>query len=157
MNTKKILTALFKEVVLEAEANPEFRTRLEATLGQNMKALGAKKNSRRSARLGPKRPANRRAPALLDPVHLAKQGDEILRVALERLNIEQLRDVVAEYGMDTGKLVAKWRTPERIINRIIEVARLRAQKGSAFRDMPVDEPMNDASAPDDTKPPVEPR
>jgi hypothetical protein len=43
-----------------------------------------------------------------------------------------LRDVVADYGMDPGKLVMKWRDADRIVDRIVEVARGRAQKGSAF-------------------------
>jgi hypothetical protein len=42
-----------------------------------------------------------------------------------------LRDVVADYGMDTGKLVLKWRDPERIVERIVEVARAAALRKAA--------------------------
>lgn len=138
MNMKKILSALFKEIVQETDANPAFRARLEAAMG-----LGDKKKPEAKARdVGsghPKRPSNRRPPALLDPVQLARQGEEPLRSELAKLDIEQLRDVVADFGMDTGKLVLKWRDSERIIERIVEVARGRAQKGSAFREqVPVD-------------------
>ena len=136
MNMKKTLNAFFKVIAQEAENNPAFCARLEAALG-----LEDKKNSERSgARIQEKgesqikRASNRRPPALLDPVQLARRGETELREELTKLNIEQLRDVVAEYGMDTGKLVLKWRDPERIIERIVEVARGRAQKGSAFRD-----------------------
>ncbi len=155
MNMKKILNVLFKEVILEAESNPEFRARLAAALGQNERIQGARTGTRRPTSSQPKRPTNRRAPAVLDPVHLAKQGDEALRAALERLDIEQLRDVVAEYGMDTGKLVTKWRSADRIIDRITEVARLRAQKGSAFRDPPTSEPPSEPAAPGGRVPPEE--
>lgn len=79
--------------------------------------------------------SNRRPRAILDPVRLARQGEPILRAELSRLDLEQLRDVVAEYGMDTGKLVLKWRTPNRIIDRIVEVSMNCARKGSAFRDI----------------------
>ncbi|MBM1169925.1 hypothetical protein [Microvirga arabica] len=132
---KKILNALFKEVIQEAETNPAFRARLEAALG--LSEEGGVKPTTKLREVGssqPKRPSNRRPPAVLDPVHLAKQGDDVLRTELSRLDIEQLRDIVADYGMDTTKLVTKWRDPDRIVERIVEVARSRAQKGSAFRD-----------------------
>ena len=132
MNVKKALSALFKEIVQEADTNPAFRARLETALGLDEKKPEAKARDAGSPR--PKRPSNRRPPAVLDPVHLARQGEDLLRSELAKLDIEQLRDVVADYGMDTGKLVLKWRDPERIIERIVEVARGRAQKGSAFRD-----------------------
>lgn len=139
MNMKKVLNALFREVVQEADTNPAFRARIETALGLDDK----KKPEVKAGDAGsphPKRPSNRRPPAVLDPVHLARQGEDLLRSELAKLDIEQLRDVVADYGMDTGKLVLKWRDPERIIERIVEVARGRAQKGSAFRDQaPSDE------------------
>jgi hypothetical protein len=139
VNIRKVLLALFKEIVSEADANPEFRARLEAAMD-----LPARTNARPAGKAAqkrpiggtsqPKRPGNRRAPAVLDPVSLAKHGDEVLRAELSSLTIEQLRDIVAEYGMDTSKLVLKWRDPERVVDRIVEVARGRAQKGSAFRE-----------------------
>jgi hypothetical protein len=76
----------------------------------------------------------------------------VLRTALGKLDIEQLRDVVAEYGMDTGKLVIKWRTADRIIDRIVEVARQRAHKGSAFRDVPSEDAQDRPAAPDTSEP-----
>lgn len=139
MNIKKVLTVLFKEIVQETDTNPAFRARLEAALGFDDKKKPEAK-ARDADSPHPKRPSNRRPPAVLDPVHLARQGEDLLRSELAKLDIEQLRDVVADYGMDTGKLVLKWRDPERIIERIVEVARGRAQKGSAFRDQaPSDE------------------
>ncbi|MEA3034053.1 MAG: hypothetical protein QOH86_2069 [Sphingomonadales bacterium] len=136
MNAKKTLNALFREILQEANANPSFRARLEAVLNPQSKAGVSK--SRRPPREGgtpqPKRPSNRRPPAVLDPVHLARQGEDLLRAELAKLDLEQLRNVVAEYGMDPGKLVLKWRDEERVIERIVEVARGRAHKGSAFRE-----------------------
>ena len=142
MNTKKVLSALFREVAREAENNPTFRKRLESII-QPEEKTNTKSKPSRSENAGvspPKRPSNRRTPAVLDPVHFAKQGDDVLRAELSKLDIEQLRDVVAEYGMDTGKLVMKWRDPNRIIDRIVEVAVSRSQKGSAFRDLPHADP-----------------
>jgi hypothetical protein len=51
---------------------------------------------------------------------VARQGEEALRQGLAALSLEQLKDVVADYGMDPGKLVMKWKTPLRIIDRIVE-------------------------------------
>ena len=138
MNINKALSALFKEILQETDNNPDFRARVEAALQVDDKAK-PEKDETKSRELGsqpPKRPSNRRPPAVLDPVHLARQGEDVLRAELARLGIEQLRDVVADYGMDPGKLVLKWRDPERVIERIVEVARGRAQKGSAFRYQP---------------------
>jgi hypothetical protein len=56
---------------------------------------------------------NRRTPAVLDPIDAARQGEEALRQRLAALSLEQLKDVVADYGMDPGKLVMKWKTPQR--------------------------------------------
>jgi hypothetical protein len=67
-----------------------------------------------------------------DPVELARQGEAALRARLAGLNLEQLKDVVADYGMDPGKLVLKWKTADRIIDRIVEVSIGRAKKGEGF-------------------------
>jgi hypothetical protein len=68
----------------------------------------------------------------LHPIDAARQGEETLRQRLAVLSLEQLKDVVADYGMDPGKLVMKWKTPERIINRIVEFSLARAVKGGVF-------------------------
>ncbi|WP_197057486.1 hypothetical protein [Aureimonas altamirensis] len=133
MTIKKKLTALLREVIAEAEANPAFSERLTQVLSPEEKPVKAPIERKPSARpTEHKRPSNRRTPAVLDPVQLARDGETALREALTKLDIEQLRDVVADFGMDPGKLVMKWRDAERIIDRIVEVARARAQKGSAF-------------------------
>ena len=137
MNLKKALTSLVREIVSEADHNPAFREKVEAALELGKEAKKQRSSHKKIVnpkRIPSKRPRNRRPAALLDPVQLARQGDAVLRAELEKLNIEQLRDIVSDFGMDTGKLVLKWRTTERIIERIVEVSLLRAQKGSAFLD-----------------------
>lgn len=141
MNIKKKLTALLREVIAEAESNPAFQERLAKALSANDKPVKASVERKRQAKpVEHKRPSNRRPPAALDPVQLARIGEAELREALAKLDIEQLRDVVADYGMDPGKLVMKWRDAERIADRIVEVARGRAQKGNAF--LPPSEAMD---------------
>src|SRR5437868_2120868 len=107
MNLRKILSTLAQEIANEAESDPAFCHRLEVALGLDVKPKKTQASPRRADNQTPaaqKRPSNRRTAAVLDPVNLARQGEEVLRAALSRLNIEQLRDVIAEYGMDTGKL-----------------------------------------------------
>lgn len=144
MNIRKVLTSIIKEVADEADRNPAFMERLQNALIPTERAKAKSKTegdkpTPKPDRVLPKRPSNRRQKAELDPVNLAREGEGVLREALSRLDMEKLRDVVAEYGMDTGKIVMKWRTPDRVIDRIVEIARLRAQKGNAFRDHPAGE------------------
>ncbi len=82
---------------------------------------------------GGKKKGGGRTPSVFDPVAVYQEGDEILRQRLAALDLEQLRDIVAEYGMDPGKLVLKWKTTERVIEHIVETAAARTKKGEAFR------------------------
>lgn len=122
MNLKKTLNDLVRVVADEAATNPEFASRLEEALG--IKVKQAKQTTPRAV--------NRRAPAVLDPIELAREGEAVLRTTLSGLNIEQLRDIVADYGMDPGNLVLKWKKSDRIIDKIVEVSLGRVKKGEGF-------------------------
>jgi hypothetical protein len=124
MTLKKILNDLVRVVVEEATRNAEFANRIEESLGIKEK----KKPTTPAASRG----ANRRAPAVLDPIELMREGETVLRAKLSALTLEQLKDIVADYGMDPGKLVLKWKTPDRIIERIVEVSLGRVKKGEGF-------------------------
>ena len=80
------------------------------------------------------RPANRRDKAVLDPIKLMEEGDVDLRRKLEDLSEKELKDIIADYGMDTSKLAMKWKDTERLIDLIMDVSARRATKGDAFRD-----------------------
>jgi len=54
------------------------------------------------------------------------------------LNIEQLKDMVAEHGMDQAKLAMKWRTSDRLVDLIASTVAARARKGDAFRSQSTD-------------------
>jgi hypothetical protein len=127
MTLKRTLTALVNVIVEEAGRNPEFRERVESVLYVTKPAPKVKANSPQ------KRKGGRRAPAVLDPIDLAKHGEAGLRNQLAGLDLEKLLDIVAQYGMDPGKLVMKWKDRERVIDRIVELALARATKGDAFR------------------------
>ena len=134
MLLRTILRNLVKVVIDEAERNPKFAEQLWVVFESAMPTDSAKPTrpaNESDSRIG--RPSNRRPPSVLDPVALAAQGEEILRAELEPLTLEQLKDIVADYGMDREKLVMKWKTPNRVIERIVEIAVSRAHKGEAFR------------------------
>jgi hypothetical protein len=60
------------------------------------------------------------------------QGRALRNAAPVVPGLEQLKDIVADYGMGPGKLVMKWKTPDRIIGRIVELSLARAVKGDVF-------------------------
>ena len=126
MSLKRTLNNLVSVIAAEADKNSDFRIQIERVLGLDIQSQSA-------VRRPEGRRAGRRTPALLDPVATVRQGESILRTQLASLNLEQLRDVVAQYGMDPGKLVMKWKDPARVIERIVEVSITRSTKGDAFR------------------------
>lgn len=76
----------------------------------------------------------RRGPAVLDPFAIhAEVGEEGLRKQLNELDLEKLRDILAEHRLDHDRLAMKWKDPTRVVDRIIERVTARASKGSAFR------------------------
>lgn len=126
MKLRTKLLDLAKAVADAADRDPELASRLS-------EIFGAAPAVPKRLEPVPGRAKNRRPAAVLDPVVVVGEGEDALRSQLSALSLDQLRDVVAEYGMDQGKLVMKWKDPVRIIDRIVEIAVARAQKGHAFR------------------------
>lgn len=81
----------------------------------------------------PTRRTGRRAAPVLDPFEIHREDPAELAGRLDALDLEQLRDVVAYYGMDPRRLVMKWKTHERVILHIVETVQARSRKGDAFR------------------------
>lgn len=79
----------------------------------------------------PKR-RNRRAPAKLDPFALLEFGEDVLSGELAKLNIDELKDIVSEYGMDTSRLALKWKNRQRLETLIIDATKRKASHGDAF-------------------------
>ena len=121
-NLPKRLQRLFDKVIVEAKENPSFAVLLE-------QHFCIKKDNRRTHT----KRRHRRTKGVLDPITVYEQGEEVLRKQLEDLDIEQLKDIVAEHGMDTQKLAMKWKKIERLIDLIVSTTRSRIEKGSAFR------------------------
>ena len=128
MRTRRKLLELARAVADEADRNPAFAQKLDAVLGlEQRRGIGPGTKRGRSRR--------RRTPAVLDPVAVLRvEGAPGLRSRLSGLDLEQLKDIVAQYGMGPGRLVMKWKTWDRVADRIVEMSASRAQKGDAFRE-----------------------
>ena len=127
MTTVQRITGTLKRVLeavtAEAGRNPAFASSLE-------KALEVTPELERNL---PKRP-HRRSPGVIDPFSVfADAGEEGVRRSLSQLSIEQLKDVVAEHGMDRSTLAMKWKTSDRFVDLILETVATRSRKGDAFR------------------------
>jgi len=77
----------------------------------------------------------KRMPSVLDPYALARQeGEAALRARLANLDVDQLKDLVHDYGMDYDHRAMRWTDQQRLIGRIIERVDFGTTQGSAFRD-----------------------
>lgn len=77
---------------------------------------------------------NRRCASVFDPVELYHyQGEIPLREQLQKLDVKQLKDIIAEYGMDSSRRAMRWKKRDRLIELIVQTASCRARKGDAFR------------------------
>ena len=135
MDLKRAMRNLAEVISEEADRNPEFGSRVREALGLSTTEGGNSRSRKAMDVLTTEstRGRNRRTPAALDPLQIVQKGEEVLRDQLSPLTVDQLKDIVADHGMDPSKLVMKWRTRDRIVNHIVEMAISRSRKGDAFR------------------------
>lgn len=122
------LRTLFDVIADEAEHDPRFAARIASVMDATAATVG-------QATDGPRR-RNRRPPGAIDPFIVYTEGEDALRQRLEELNIEQLKDIISEHGMDRAKLASKWKTKDRLVSHIVTTVREGANKGHAFRRTP---------------------
>lgn len=122
MNTQKTLKALFNEILAEVERNDELRAKVEGVLGRS--PTQASKPSKQAAR---------RNPGRFDPMAVYRERSTDLAHRLDELNVEELKDLIAEHGMDRTKLAMKWKDRQRLVELITRTVESRAQKGDVFR------------------------
>jgi len=118
----KRIRALTKAIVEEASSNSEFAKRLGEAIGPDADTASQ-----------PLRKRHRRQPAVLDPFIQYEKGDQELRQSLERLGLENLKDIIAAYGMDRAKLAMNWKTKQRLVDLILATVKARSHKGEVFR------------------------
>jgi hypothetical protein len=124
MTIEERLASLFAEIQREIRRNPDFAERIAKALDLD---AGRPEESGRP---------HRRSPGVLDPFAVIQQGEEALKARLAGLDVEQLKDIIAEHGMDRTKLAMKWKTKDRLISLIVSTVASRARKGDAFREPP---------------------
>ncbi|WP_155956957.1 hypothetical protein [Rhodococcus sp. UNC23MFCrub1.1] len=74
-----------------------------------------------------------RAAAVLDPFHLYRtDGRDALRARLAALDLEQLRDIIHQFGMDPDKRAMKWKTISKVRERIVERTESTRNRDRAF-------------------------
>jgi len=134
MKIKKQLNNLFKVIVEEAKVNPQFEKRLEDILFKEVQSKTTSKRTTKKTLSGRSTMrSNKRASAIFDPFDVFQEGVEPLKEKLYKLDIEKLKDIIAEFGMDPAKLAMNWKTAERLIQHILTTVESRSKKGDAFR------------------------
>lgn len=142
MDLTQQLRALFDAVVAEAERSPAFAARLREALAGAGSTAPAARSTRSTTKAAspastadvvPKRRGGRRPAGALDPFAAYREGEAVLRARLAELTVDQLKDIVAEHAMDPSKLAMRWKTPNRLIDLIVQTAGERLEKGSALQ------------------------
>ena len=138
--SERRLKAFMQVVLDEMRENAAFAERVGAVLDPPSSESAAPqgktvtpRTSQPQAAEGVTKRGNRRAASLVDPLMAIQSGEQHLRSELSPLDLEQLRDVLADYRMDPSKLAMKWKDRERIVDHIVATAVERGQKGDAFR------------------------
>jgi hypothetical protein len=140
----KVLAGLTAVIAEEAVQNAEFRTRLNEVIadegGRSKRLAPREETVTQAARASKSAPPKakpkrrRRNPGPWDPYNVyAEVGETGLKDRLSQLELEQLRDIVAEHGMNTDGLAMRWTKADRVVGRIVERVVDRAAKGDAFR------------------------
>ena len=116
----------------EAARTPRFARALAdvfpADSGRASETIAPPRSSGSTPRRG------KRSPGALDPFAVYREvGESGLRDRLCELDIDQLKDIIAEHGMDYDKLAMRWRTAKKLQDRVVAQVLARECKGDVFR------------------------
>jgi len=133
---QKLLAAV-NEVLnqkVESKAGTEAKPNAERKTKAGMEAKpDAEKKTKTGTQTEVKTPKrSRRAPAKIDPFVLYEQSPDTLCEALTNLSPDELKDIIAAYGMDTAKLAMRWKNRDRLEKFILETTQRRSSIGEAF-------------------------
>ncbi len=132
MKIERILKNIFQEMLREMETNGAFRDRI----------IGCIKKETDFDSEKPIR-THRRKPGPFDPMLVYSDQPDALKARLSELSINELKDIIAEHGMDRSRLALKWKSKERLTDLIITTVHNRSQKGDAFRSINTDQKKED--------------
>lgn len=128
MNKKDVLAKWKKVSALiadEISANEDFAQKMGDLLCGEAPAATPKP---------PAKKRNRRPPAKLDPYALLDSGEDSLAQGLASLSVDELKDVISEYGMDSSRLALRWKDRKRLESLILDATKRKASRGDAFWD-----------------------
>lgn len=123
MKTKDIVSLwkkISKVIQDEMTENEEFAKKMEEILIPEMPTAVEKPKKK-----------SKRNPAKIHPIRLWEEGEEKLRAELAKLDVEELKDVIVEYGWnERGLMNIKKR--EKLEAVILERTKSTATRGNAF-------------------------
>lgn len=128
MKIEKILKNIFQEIFIEMKTNEVFRDRIIKCIENNIDFDKVTKPTR----------MHRRKPGPFNPLLVYNDQPHTLKTRLDELSISELKDIIAEHGMDRAKLALKWKSKERLVDLIMTTVHNRSQKGDAFRNITTD-------------------
>jgi inactivated superfamily I helicase len=124
-NEAQALVETLRAVASQIEADPTLAVRL-------MAGTAATAEHEAPAQATP-RPAREVVAPPLDPFTVLRQsGEQGLQEALASLDLASLKAIVRAYRLDPARISARWTTPERIVELIVEQAQARLNHGRAF-------------------------
>ena len=124
-----LLKDLFNNVLIKMSEDGDFSKEIEQIFDSYFNGIKTKG----FAETGHRR--TNRKPAIFNPIdYLIDNNDmEKLEQKLNEFSIEELKDIVSDFGMDHLKLVLKWKNKEKIIKHIVFTTYSRVNKGKEFR------------------------
>lgn len=121
MNNNQLARLILKEAAKELSTNESLAARISSLLAQHVGSPSA----------DAKRP-RRRNPGPFDPMVVYRENPGQLADRLRGLTLDELKDIIAEHGMDRSKLAMKWKHPKRLLDLILTTVKTRSEKGDAF-------------------------
>lgn len=126
---ERIVTRLYECVLEEIQTNPVFAKKVMDILFEDTPFVVEKSRTK-------KKPIKtQRKKALFNPVVYLLEHEmqsKVLEGELEKLEITQLKDMIAEYDIDPNKEASRWRKKEKFITLILERSVKRSNYGKVF-------------------------
>ena len=128
----KMLDSVWKVIVAKMETDEELSKEINGILESYYAKEGTVTAPVKTQQ--PKRKSTKtKTPAVLNPLEVARSGEDELEKQLMNLDNGQLKDIIRDYDLDPLKLTTSWRKKEKIVGHIMEVVHVRINDGRGFR------------------------
>ena len=121
MNIEKLIDDILEEMFDGIRRNKGIRRKTKRIIDQHVADPTPQPKKPRRRKSGP-----------LDPMAIHRDMPAELEQQLGELQVEELKDIIAEHGMDRWKLAMKWKSRERLIELITSTVKSQSQKGDTF-------------------------